>query len=492
MTMACITKRRGKWVVDYRDGGGVRRWRTFPTRREAEDYLSEIIPGSRQRRRSAVPANITLNVYAERWLQLIASTVKPRTVSSYAGMLRLHILPAFGAWRVQYLDKGTIKNLLADKLTHGLSKNTVRILHATLRALLGAAVDDGVIAINPAERLGRQLRLVMPKAVRQEEIKAMTREQRELFLQTAAQKAPAYFALFMTLAGTGMRLGEALALQWDDLDLETREIRVRRALSRGRIDTPKAGHGRTVDISQTLARMLRQLEQLRGAQVTTGEWSAIPSWVFCTRAGTPRDESKVRRAMRDVLRHAKLPLHFSPHCLRHSYASLMLQQGESLTYVQRQLGHASINLTADTYGKWLPMGNKAAVDRLDATSFLESGSKVVADPALLPEENSEVVEKFGGPCRGRTYGPLIKSESEGTVQAFDILGSPFFFNGLSGLGFQFSSDLFCTNPSYLYYPLTPREHSGVMKRFNLLDVGKGLTEATLGKGCHLSRRRPVR
>ncbi len=54
----------------------------------------------------------------------------------------------------------------------------------------------------------------------------------------------------------------------------------------------------------------------------------------------------------------------------------MLQQGESLTYVQRQLGHASINLTADTYGKWLPLGNKAVVDRLDATLFAESGSKM--------------------------------------------------------------------------------------------------------------------
>jgi hypothetical protein len=130
-------------VVDYRDGGGVRRWRTFGTKREAEDHLAQIIPGSRQHRPAAVPVTITLRDYAERWLQLIASTVKPRTVASYAGMLRLHILPAFGAWRVQYLDKGTIKNLLADKLSHGLSKNTVRIIHATFRALLAAAVDDG-------------------------------------------------------------------------------------------------------------------------------------------------------------------------------------------------------------------------------------------------------------------------------------------------------------------------------------------------------------
>jgi hypothetical protein len=88
----------------------------------------------------------------------------------------------------------------------------------------------------------------------------------------------------------------------------------------------------------------------------------------------------------------------------------MLQQGEALTYVQRQLGHASINLTADTYGKWLPLGNKAAVDRLDAPIFDESGSKVVAAEVVEKEENSELVGKFGGPCRGRTYGPLIKSQ----------------------------------------------------------------------------------
>lgn len=85
----------------------------------------------------------------------------------------------------------------------------------------------------------------------------------------------------------------------------------------------------------------------------------------------------------------------------------MLQQGESLTYVQRQLGHASINLTAHTYGKWLPLGNKSAVDRLDASLGPESGSTVVAEGALVETENSEVIGKFGGPCRGRTYGPLI-------------------------------------------------------------------------------------
>jgi len=97
--------------------------------------------------------------------------------------------------------------------------------------------------------------------------------------------------------------------------------------------------------------------------------------MFCTAPGAPYDLAFVQRAFKRVVKAAKLPLHFTPHCLRHTYGSLMLQAGESPVYVQRQLGHASIKLTVDTYGKWLPMGNKAAVDRLDD---VDAGSKTVA------------------------------------------------------------------------------------------------------------------
>ena len=101
------------------------------------------------------------------------------------------------------------------------------------------------------------------------------------------------------------------------------------------------------------------------------------------------------------------PGHFSPHCLRHTFASLLLQQGESAAYVQRQLGHASIKLTVDTYGKWLPMGNKAAVDRPDDAS----GSKVVAIEASGADGVCRKPAKQDGePWWDRTTDPLIKSQ----------------------------------------------------------------------------------
>ena len=87
-----------------------------------------------------------------------------------------------------------------------------------------------------------------------------------------------------------------------------------------------------------------------------------PPWIFCSEAGTPLDHNNVVKTFKRVLKAAELPLHFTPHGLRHTFASLLLSAQVSPAYVQRQLGHASIKLTVDTYGRWLPIGNKAAID----------------------------------------------------------------------------------------------------------------------------------
>jgi integrase len=87
-------------------------------------------------------------------------------------------------------------------------------------------------------------------------------------------------------------------------------------------------------------------------------WVEMPPWVFCSQEGTSLDAANVEKALKRILGVAQLPAHFTPHCLRHTCVSLLLQQGESPAYVQRQLGHASIQLTVDTYGRWPPMGTR--------------------------------------------------------------------------------------------------------------------------------------
>ena len=240
------------------------------------------------------------------------------------------------------------------KLADGLEKRTARNIQAVLRALLNAAIEDGLLTSNPASKLGRVLKLSISKSTTQEEIKAFSKDQRQLFLKTAYRIGPRYYPLFFVLAGTGMRLGQALALRPDDVDHSCKTIRIERAFSEdGTLDTPKSGHGRTVDFSQVLSDALQGHVATLKEEKLKFAWNDLPPWLFVTKASTPLDPANVRRTMLRVLRAAKLPEHFTPHCLRHTYASILLAEGVSPVYVQGQLGHATIELTVSTYGRWL-------------------------------------------------------------------------------------------------------------------------------------------
>ena len=141
----------------------------------------------------------------------------------------------------------------------------------------------------------------------------------------------------------------------------------------------------------------------------------MPPWVFPSEAWTPLDHHNVAKRFRWLLKQTGLPGHFHLHCLRHSYASLLLQDGVSPAYVQEQLGHASIELTVGQYGRWLRKRAPGAVDRLDEPENRADGEhvservvanfeKVVANaPAaekrdrrkLPPENNLSVVTRLG-------------------------------------------------------------------------------------------------
>ncbi len=279
--------------------------------------------------------------------------------------------------------------------------------------MLNAAVEDGVVLTNVAARLRRSLRLAKRPAERQREVHAMTREQLTALLSEASKKGVQTHALFLLLARTGLRIGEVRGLQWEDLDFADRAVHVRRAWSADSLETPKSGKARRVDMSRQLGEALQRLQVARKKETLKRGWRTIPAWVFCTEAGTPLDESRVRKVLGDLLKDAKLP-HFRVHDFRHTFASLLIQNGESLAYVRDQLGHASIQITVDTYGHLVPGGNRGAVDRLDDSR----GSKVVANagdgpaspsPDAADSPASSTVSE-NGPPQTRTGDPLIKSQ----------------------------------------------------------------------------------
>src|SRR5258708_23555731 len=187
--MACIRQRRGRWVFDYRDATGRRRWEAFATKHEAEDALAAALPASRQHLSPTVDPNATVKDYSERWLVLCAG-LKPKTLESYRGKLDNHILPTFGTLPIRRLHRSAIKTLLAEKRAAGLSVDSVRLIHCALRGMLNAAVDEGIIASNPAAGLGRSMTLSPATTERPARSPALEPEPRGRFLAPPEKKVP--------------------------------------------------------------------------------------------------------------------------------------------------------------------------------------------------------------------------------------------------------------------------------------------------------------
>jgi integrase len=365
----CTKNGKPSFRIDYVGADGERHQAYRATREAADDVLAKAITESRQPIESALPSDITLGDYFDYWMPHAAQHLKPRTVASYTQTWDMHLKPKFGGTRVRDLQRGKIKAFLATKLaTH--ARNSTRIMHSTLRVVLNAAIDDEVIKSNPAAGLGKSLKLVVKTKVRQETIKALDRAQRDTFLTTAARVEPWWAAMWEVQTLSGVRPGEVYALEEADLDLDAGTARINRTLADDgkSVGTPKGNRGRTVDLSARTVQVLRAHLTARKALKLKHGWTEMPTPLFCSQAGTHPDPRNVRDAFARVIKKAKLP-HVTPHGLRHTYASLLLTAGTDVYYVSRMLGHASIQETADTYGRWLPANRPGALDVLDAPAL---------------------------------------------------------------------------------------------------------------------------
>jgi len=200
----------------------------------------------------------------------------------------------------------------------------------------------------------------------------------------------------LTAVRTGLRLGELIGLQWGDLDFNGIFIEVRRQWTRGSFAATKSGRLRRVDMSRQLCDALRQAQDSRRVELAVeGRELDAEELVFRTIAGGPLDESTVRkRILRPCLQEAGLR-QINPHLLRHTFASLLLANGESLVYVKDQLGHHSIQITVDTYGHLIPGANKAAVDKLATATICNPPATMQRGGKL---KSSQLAESIGGPC----------------------------------------------------------------------------------------------
>lgn len=304
---------------------------------------------------------VTFGDYARKFLDGYGEThLKYSTQKGYCGILRRH-LKLLDDRPINQITRPDLKEFIYAKLKEDLAPASVAHIRAFMSAVFSHAVEDDLIPANPIAKLGRLIK----RKDRKSDVNALTRDEASALLDALKEHYPRHHPFFLCALRTGMRLGELLALEWADIDFLGGFIEVRRSYVLGHITTPKNGKSRRVDMSRQLAKTFQSLLVARKKEALAKGWGEVPERVFVNEVGGVLDHGNLRQRVywpslaKAGLRRIRI------HDLRHTFASLLIQNGESLVYVKDQLGHHSIQITVDTYGHLVPGANRQAVDRLD-------------------------------------------------------------------------------------------------------------------------------
>lgn len=361
-----IYKRKdGRWAgavsLGYVGGKLKRKVMYAATRAEVQRRLTGIL----RDQQSGIPIigeRQTLADFLERWLcDVVAPSVRPRTLTSYAQLVRLHLTPALGRVPLAKLTPQHVQKFMNDKLAAGLSARTVQYLRAVLRRALSQALRWNLVARNVAT-------LVDAPKMKRKAVRVMSPDEVTLFLE--ALRGQRFEALLILAISTGLRQGELLGLRWVDVDLAASVVHVRHGIQRlnGKLTLtePKTERSRrTIRLPQIATRAL-QTQRARQSEerLAAGErWSDL-GFVFATSIGTPLDARNLTRHFARILKRAGLA-GFRFHSLRHSCASLLLTQHVPARAVMELLGHSEIRLTLDTYSHVMPQLMTEAANAMD-------------------------------------------------------------------------------------------------------------------------------
>lgn len=313
---------------------------------------------------------LTVEKWAETWIdEYIRPYRKTATIDFHGGNLRLHILPELGKVKLENLTPMKITkfaNTLPSK-SNGrggtLSPTTVGDIRRTLSAMLETAVQQGLMSNNPSKAAR------WPSEERTQS-KAATPEEMGRFMAAISEERLVWQTLFLLLATTGMRRGEAVGLDWSAVDLERGVIAIRQSATTGsngvEINTPKTKAGvRNVALVDSLAPMLKQLriEQMKSRMYLGQDYTDSGAVFANPETGLRLNPDSVSTRFRKICDRCGLNLHL--HELRHSYVTAALHAGVSLADIARQVGHASTEVTARVYAH-------AFGDEIDASKHISA------------------------------------------------------------------------------------------------------------------------
>lgn len=309
-------------------------------------------------------SKLTYNDFLNTWLSTLSGQLRRSTLVQYEQIIRTYVRPTIGRLKLIDLKPDRIQALYDSLLAKGKSRRTVQIVHAVVHRSLGQAVRLGILHLNPDDATS-------PPRPQEKEMQVFDQNQVQRFLVAAKSKGHKVFALYFFLLATGVRQGEMLGLRWEDLDFAKQTVKISRQVRKipgGGFEfiVPKTRNGfRTIKLGNETVEALKlhyslQVDEKNNAKRLWREHGLV----FPSEVGTPLNSNNVVRAFRSLLIEAGLPqIRF--HDLRHTAASLMLNNGVDVLVVSRRLGHAKASITLDVYGHLLSDTQERAAEMIE-------------------------------------------------------------------------------------------------------------------------------
>lgn len=317
----------------------------------------------------------TITTYRELvalWWESYKNTIKPNSQQSMEGIVRLHILPVFGDYKLDKLTTPIIQqqvNKWADKANKGEkgAYANYSFLNNINRRILQYGVTMQAIKHNPARDV------IIPRKQQNKEHKVKFFSNQELkqfldYLEDLDQSSYENFfdyVLYKTLLASGCRIGEALALEWSDIDLKKGTISISKTLNRYQeTNTPKSKAGlREIDIDKATVSLLKQYKKRQ--QVQSWQLGRSEGIVFTPFTTKYAYACLLRKRLQSHFKTAGVP-DISFHGFRHTHATIMLYAGIEAKDLQYRLGHSNISMTLNTYVHATKEGAKKAVSIFEA------------------------------------------------------------------------------------------------------------------------------
>ncbi len=325
-------------------------------RQKLDAYLADLRAG-----KIVLGPKQTVAQYLTHWLEdSYRLQLRVSSVQKYRGLLKNHLIPAFGHLRLSDLTRQHVQSFYARKLGEGLSPRTIKVIHVLLSGALKEAVRDGLLAQNVCEYV------TLPR-VGVYEAHPFTQEECQRLIE--ATRGHWLWPFLLVAVTTGARRGELLALRWDDVDLVTGVVRIHRTVGRltglGYVEneTKTVSGMRSVNLPRVAIDALCEQRKYVDCLSRSAYWNDR-GLVFPGRFGNYMDDSHLLKRFKVLLAQAGLPV-VRLHDLRHSAATLLLAAGVNVKVVQELLGHSSISVTLGMYGHVLPNMQREVKDKMD-------------------------------------------------------------------------------------------------------------------------------